>query len=75
MTVAGWGFYSLDYVSLNKKLQEMSLFIFAVKLKGIVSDAMRELFAKALVDLDQHAKYAVNEIQKQVGLIFFLFKV
>lgn len=36
------------------------------KLKGIVSDAMRELFNKAMVDNDSAAKYAVNEIQKQL---------
>jgi hypothetical protein len=43
--------------------------LFFPQLKGIVSDAMRELFAKALVDMDQRAKYAVNEIQKQVSIV------
>ena len=36
------------------------------KLKGIVSDAMRELFNKAMFEMLSSAKYAVNEIQKQV---------
>lgn len=35
-------------------------------LKGIVSDAMRELFNKALTEKLGPAKYAVNEIQKQL---------
>ncbi|RNA30918.1 CD9 antigen [Brachionus plicatilis] len=35
-------------------------------LKGIVSDAMRELFNKAMLENDNTAKYAVNEIQKQL---------
>jgi len=35
-------------------------------LKGIVSDAMRELFNKALQEKLGPAKYAVNEIQKQL---------
>jgi hypothetical protein len=35
-------------------------------LKGIVSDAMRELFNKAMIEKLTSAQYAVNEIQKQV---------
>lgn len=35
-------------------------------LKGIVSDAMRELFNKAMFEMLSSAKYAVNEIQKQL---------
>ncbi|CAF0765870.1 unnamed protein product [Brachionus calyciflorus] len=35
-------------------------------LKGIVSDAMRELFNKAMIEKLSSAKYAVNEIQKQL---------
>ena len=35
-------------------------------LKGIVSDAMRELFNKAMIEKLTSAKYAVNEIQKQL---------
>jgi len=35
-------------------------------LKGIVSDALSELFTKAITEFDQQAKYAVNEIQKQL---------
>lgn len=35
-------------------------------LKGIVSDAMRELFSKATVEKYVNAQYAVNEIQKQL---------
>ena len=37
-----------------------------LQLKGIVSDAMRELFNKALSEKQGAAKYSVNEIQKQV---------
>lgn len=35
-------------------------------LKGIVSDAMRELFNKAMLEKFTSAQYAVNEIQKQL---------
>lgn len=35
-------------------------------LKGIVSDAMRELFNKAMLEKYTNAQYAVNEIQKQL---------
>jgi hypothetical protein len=38
-------------------------------LKGIVSDAMRELFNKAMLENINSANYAVNEIQKQVNII------
>lgn len=35
-------------------------------LKGIVSDAMRELFNKAMIEKLSSAQYTVNEIQKQL---------
>ncbi len=44
-------------------------------LKGIVSDAMRELFNKALTENLSSAKYAVNEIQKQVFRNLFIFSI
>ena len=45
-----------------------------------MSDALRELFLKALSDKELGAQYAVNEIQKQVFIdtknlkIYFFFK-
>ena len=43
----------------------MFIFFF-LQLKGIVSDAMRELFNKAMIDKLSSAQYTVNEIQKQL---------
>ncbi len=38
-----------------------------------MSDAMRELFNKAMYEQLSSAKYAVNEIQKQVIIIKYQF--
>jgi hypothetical protein len=77
VTCATWGFIRIDYVSsvktkdIEEKIKQnfiqfsLSLSL-AFQLKGIVSDAMRELFNKAMYEKLNQAQYAVNEIQKQL---------
>lgn len=44
-------------------------FIILMQLKGTVSDAMRTLFNKAMLEGDISAYYAVKKIQKSVRII------
>ncbi len=46
--------------------------IIEFKLKGIVSDAMRGLFNKAIYDQDTNAKYAIYELQYQVEKLYIV---